>query len=167
MANVTIAGGAEIDIASAAEVRQYTDDVVSRLRPAPRPRAIRRTPTMSGVMPAAGALVLDLGGPPSNAMWSVTSVVVTGSDDRTAVAAGVAVLYLGGEAQATPSLLNLLKPGSTAIPVDWTFSKDTIFAHAGDNLFVLVYGAAPGTNLMAVARVHEWSPASMQEIVSM
>lgn len=159
---LSLGGDAEIELASTDEIRAISDNAVSRIR-APHPKPRLKSNPASGVMPATGPLILDLGSPPAGSVWSIISVVVVGSDDRTAVPAGIAALYLGGEPSLNPSLMNLLEPGSTTIPVRWNYNPDMHFAHVGDSLYVLVYGAAAGLNIAAVSRYHEWMPASGRE----
>lgn len=172
MAHVDLMIGASADIVSGDELKASEERVIGALRrPAPR-QAIRRRRMASAVMPAAGPLVLDLDGPPADSMWSLIHVVITGADDHTAVAGASAALYVGGEPPAInagnvanwlPPLGDLLQPG-IAVPGYWAFSKETVYAHFGDSVFVVVYGAAAGTNLSAVARVHEWHPDGKEEL---
>lgn len=159
--------GAEADLLSKDEFDSGMTSLASALRPNPKDRSIRRFGIDSGVMPATGPLLLNLGGPPANTLWIPLLIVVTGGDDHTAVAASQLAVYFGGEPSLTPPLQALLIPGSTAPMIPYwqqIGGKDAIYGHYGDSLFVLVYGAAAGTNIAATARVREVSPASLEEL---
>lgn len=148
--------GGELDIATADEVRDIvkdsTDSIGGMLRRGRR-QPVRRQIPESIQMPASGAGIISFGSPPSGSTWCLVDVVVSGADDHTAVAAATAALYIGSS--ASPGLGMLLRPGQ-AVPGFWSFSKEVIFAHFGDEVFVSVAGAAAGVTLSAVARVHQY-----------
>lgn len=139
-----------------------------------RDHSNRLTIPMSGVMPAAGPLLLDFGKPPNGALWVPLWLVVTGADDHTAVANSSVATYLGGQppnsptlASSPPPLMNLLIPATTATVIPYYVSisgKDAVYANQTDGVYCLVYGAAAGTNLTANLRVREIHPACAEEL---
>lgn len=167
MSKVAFVLGAEADIASSEELDAGIGRIEGLLQPRGKDRSIRRIEADSTVMPAVGPALLNFGHAPANTLWVPLTILVTGGDDRTVVVGGQAAVYFGGEASFTPGLLSLLIPASTntAIPY-WQQigGKDAIYGHYGDSLFVLVYGAPAGTNLMATARIREVSPAGIEEM---
>lgn len=167
MGSVTFQLGATADIVTGEEMKAGLDGLYSRMRrDGTKDRAIRRIEPQSGVMPSSGPLLLSFGGPPTGALWAPQWVTVTGSDDRTVVAAGTWALYFGGLATLNPMLGNLLVPanGSTIPGFQPVGGKDTVYGHEGDELFVLVYGAAAGTNIAAIARIREVHPSNVEEL---
>lgn len=148
--------GGSIDIATTDEVKSIvgdSTDTLSKMFRRSNRKPVRRTIPASIQMPTTGAGILDVGSPPSGSTWCLVDVVVTGNDDHTAVAAATAALYIGDPANVM--LGTLLRPG-IAIPGSWSFSKEVIFAHFGESIFVSVSGAAAATNLSAVVRVHQY-----------
>lgn len=152
----TMTLGGELDIATTDEVRDIvkdsTDSIGGLFRRGQR-RPVRRSLPVSTQASAAGATILNFGSPPSGSTWCLVDVVTSGGDDHTAVAGATGALYIGNS--ASPQLGMLLRPGQ-AIPGFWSFSKEVIFAHYGDDIFVSVTGAAANSTLSAVARIHQY-----------
>lgn len=167
MTRVSFQLGAEADLVSKDEFDAGIGSLSNLLRPSPKDRSLRRNTMDSGVMPAAGPLLLNLGGAPAGSLWVPLTIVVTGADDHTVVAASQLAVYFGGQPSLNPMLSQLLIPGATAPMIPYwqqIGGKDAIYGHFGDSLFVLVYGVAAGTNLQAAARIREIQPASLEEI---
>lgn len=157
-----IAIGGEIEVATADEVRgivqESTDSITGMLR-SRGVKPLRRTIPTSARAVLNVPTVLDFGSPPSGSTWCLVDVVVTGADDRTLVANTTGALYVGDPANIM--LGNLLRPAQ-AIPGFWSFSKEVIFAHYNDSVFVVVYGAAADQGLAAVARIHQYSEDTIE-----
>lgn len=157
MANVSIMGGAEIDICSSDELskglKDTGDSIVRSLRPREK-TIMRKSAINAGVMPAAGPLTLSLLVVPSDVQVSVSVVTVTGVDDHTVLALGIPVVYFGGSS-ALPSRGDVVAIG-TAVPFVQTWGEKTLWGHDGDELFVIVYGAAAGSQVVVTAKYHEW-----------
>lgn len=119
-----------------------------------KPYHIKRVDQVNAL--AGVASVLDLGSPPTGMMWNLLKLTVVGSDDRTVVAGATLASYAGDP--ANPSLAMLLEPsiGGSPIPNTAGYSDEVIWVHSEDNLFVMVYGAAAGQQLVAIAIVDEW-----------
>jgi hypothetical protein len=155
----------DIDLLSGPEYREG----VNRLIAGRQDRSLRRPAMQSGTMPSSGGLLLDLGGPPSGTLWVPLVITVTGGDDHTTVANSSVALYMGGEATLNPMplLSNLLIPATTATILPYwqqLGGKDALYLNQGDNLFCIVYGAASGTNITAVARIREVHPSFLEEL---
>lgn len=157
MGNVSIMGGAEIDIASGVEVRNALksteDSLYSRLR-GDRKRIMRKSAIQAGIMPAAGPLVLPLLTVPADTQISLSVVTVTGADDHTTLANGIPVVYCGGSS-SLPSRGDVVAIGA-AVPFVVSWGEKSLWAHDGDEVFVLIYGAAAQSNVVATLKYHEW-----------
>src|SRR5581483_6248897 len=81
--------GARIDIASGAEVAQLGQSLAP---PDLHPQLLPLDKSGESATP----LVLRLGGPKLGKIWSVRKIVVTGSDDHTAVASVAGAIYVTG-----------------------------------------------------------------------
>jgi hypothetical protein len=136
-----------------AVVGDKLDGIADLLRKKPvRPNYLKRA--KSGVVPAAGNLILSFGHPPINKMWNITGIVAYGSDDHTAVASSDFALYTGDPSAGT-SLAQLLMIGA-ALPFSDTISKDVLWAWPGESVYVNITapaGTAVGANLL----VSEWN----------
>lgn len=170
MVSLSVDAEAGIDFATKDDIRRGFSALGRRLHS--KDRSIRRSLQVAGQMPTAGPLLLDFGGPPTGTMWAPLIVGIVGSDDHTAVANGVWAVYAGGEAVLTPvpMLGNLLIPGNVTGATDkipgyvQPSGKEDVYLHYGDSLFVLVYGAAAATNLLAYAKVREIVPSNEEEL---
>lgn len=158
MAEVSIMGGAAIDIASGSEVREGLkstgDSIVDRLRPKEEKRILRKSAIKADVMPAAGPLTLSLLVVPPETQCSISVVTVTGVDDHTALAAAIPVVYFGATS-VPPNRGDVVAIG-TAVPFVQSWGEKTLWGHDGDEVFVVVYGAAPGSQVVATLKYHEW-----------
>jgi hypothetical protein len=158
MAEVRIALGGVFDAATAGEVQQSVDRGVDRIlsRIPSKDRAVRRYPSNSVNPGANGTYFIDLYSPPAGKIWWINEVVVTGNDDRTAVAGTTAALYRGEIPipGASPVLGNLIRP-AIAVPGVFVFSGEKYPIQDGDHLFVAVYLGAAQVSLSATAQVAE------------
>lgn len=127
--------------------------------------SVRKTLSASGIMPASGALLLGFDGPAYGSLWCPVWVTVYGGDDHTAVANSSVAVYVGGTCSLTPSYSNLVVPATTATLIPWyyKFGKDTLYAETGDSVYLLVYGAAAGSQIGAALRVREVRPSYSEE----
>lgn len=157
MAEVSIMGGAAIDIASGVELRDglksMGDSVVDRLRPREK-RILRKSAIKADNVPAAGPLILSLLVVPPDTQCSLAVVTVTGADDHTVLAAAVPVVYFG--ASATPPNRGDVVAIGTAVPFVVSWGEKALWGHDGDEVFVVVYGAAAGSQVVATLKYHEW-----------
>jgi hypothetical protein len=160
--NVTFALGAEADLVSGDELRSGLRDtensILSKMPPRWKGNRMRIPQSANaGVAAATGTWVLDFGSPSGGDLWWVIEVVVTGPDDRTAVAGAFATLYAGappgqnGNALAGfPAIGGLIRPG-IAVPGFFPFSRDAFAVKDGENLFAVVY--SPTTPILSVSAV--------------
>lgn len=160
--------GSEIDIASGDEVRAAAQDtkdgILSFLASPPARANRRRIPASYGVSAAAtGTWVIDFGSPQGGYLWYLVEVVLTGNDDRTAIAGSFGTLYIGTPARQltnttiidTPLLGSLVRPG-VALPTAFTFSGEQFPVHDGENLFAIIYSPTTAVaNVSGVATVME------------
>lgn len=152
MAEVEVAGGVMLDIASGNEVRDSEARLLDRiggLRPE-RPLALTRENQQNAVVNVP--TVLRLGKPHAGRIWSLVYLTVAGADDRTVVANATVASYIGNP--DNPSLTGLIDPANgSVVPNSASFSDKQFWVHDDESLFVIVYGAAAGQSLVAVARV--------------
>lgn len=161
MAQVEIAGGVMLDIASGDELRDTEKRLLDRIDGLRdhRPLALTREKQENAV--ANTPTVLRLGKPFYGRMWSLVYLTVAGSDDRTVVAGASVASYIGNP--DNPSLTGLIDPANgTVVPNSASFSDKQFWVHDDESLFVIVYGAAGGQSLVAVARVLDF-PANARE----
>ena len=101
----------------------------------------------SGVVPAAGNLVIDAGGPDSGYVWDVKRLHV-GPADYTVLpyATGVTVLAFlrSNAASADNSATNLLS-WTQAWPAQGTWSRHEAHLEAGEHVQVVIIGLPAGT----------------------
>jgi len=151
----TMVLGGELDIATTDEVRDIvgsaTDSILSKIPRGKRLPDRRRIPA-SAIAVAGTTTVLDFGGPQASHVWAVIDVVVTGADDRTAVAATTAAIYIGDPVTA---MLGMLLRPAQAVPSFFSFAKEYPL-HFGENLFMNVYGAGTGQVLSGVATIYQY-----------
>ena len=161
---ISVMGGAEFDVVSndelAGALKGASDSIVDRLRPQAE-RISRKYAVQAGTVDAGGnPLVLPLLVVPPEAQVSLSLVTVQLGDDHT-TGAGVPVVYFGGQASSTPNRGDIIAIGGTnSLPYVVSWDEKTIWGHAGDQCFVIVYGVAAGTNVLATLRYHEWLSGS-------
>ena len=107
----------------------------------------------SGVFPATGNLVLNLGGADQGTFWEVESVAVGGTDQNVS-AAGTAGLYVSGFVPGPTS-----SPGMTALadqakslPNTGFYGGRDIVVNDGEYLFLIIFGGTVGQTYVANAQ---------------
>lgn len=112
-------------------------------------------------MPAAGVLVLDLGGPQFGREWEVTRLAVSDAGNVRTALAGTADWYIGkatgqsgvagvvplaptGWFWVFPNLPNLVESEQIVTP--------------SDRLYCVIAGAAAGQNILAKAAIRDYNP---------
>lgn len=155
MAEITIAGGAVIDVATRSDLDQHHDKL-SRLFPPPAVVEFEIKPTGQPSSPNGVAttrpLVLDFGGPPAGNLWLIEWITVIGNDAlnggvTTAIANVVAAVFIGPpvkpDALVPSSILSdnsrLVVP-AFAVPSTQQL-PDKAFVRGQDHLYVLVGGS--------------------------
>jgi len=161
MAGVSIMGGAELDIASGAELQKglksTEDSLYGRMRgllQRNKGKVMRKTAVQGGVIPAAGFLTLPLFAVPNNSMCSLQLITVQLAADDHTTGAGVPVVYFGGSS-GLPSRADIVSIGPS-LPYIASWGHKTLWGHDGDECFVILYGVAAATNVLATAKYSEW-----------
>lgn len=116
----------------------------------------------SAVAIAGTPTVLVLGNAPAGKKWSILAYTVLGGDDHTSPGASAA-LYIGDAFNAyggLPPLSQAVVPG-IAVPLFENFNRGTIWASSSESVFVVIYGAASGQNLVANVRFAEWAESAV------
>ena len=168
MSSVKFLIGAEADIVSGGEMRDAVEAGTSRILdslPRDKDRGVRLRPTGSTNInpPAIGNAVITFAPhtPAPGTLWWLVEVVVTGADDRTAIAGAVAALYCGSPARQlsnaaitdVPLLGSLVRPAQ-ALPAVFAFGGEAFPVKEGEELFVIVYSPTNAITLLsAVATV--------------
>lgn len=159
---VQLAFGGEVDIASTGEVSEMMDGVADKVIGAiPRRRRkplLRRIP-VSQQVPAVGPTLLNFGSVPPGYTYEITHCVVVGADASTVLAGASAALYIGNS--STYGQGNILQPG-IVVPGYWNFGGGVVYGHFGDEVFVVVTGAAATANVSAVLSVLQHSEDSVE-----
>lgn len=153
--NVTLGLGAEVDIASGAEVKEMGDGLLSAFKGDRQPKAIRFVRTASLASTGSGRQVMDLGSPPVGSEWHLIALTSFGNDDTTAVTGVRGALYTGGSV-VNLSLANLLIPG-LSFPGFYPLADSELYVQAQEQL--LVATDLPGTagqNFGVNIRLEEW-----------
>lgn len=149
-----IALGGTLDIVSKGELDESLSELEQSLRPLPRPVPMYVVRSQAGLMPAAGALVLDLGRPPAGHIWNVTGMTTYSTDDATTLANGKVALYATGSV-ADPGLSDLLVP-AFVVPSYDDFSEKVLWCYSSENLVIRATGAAASSQVGVNVYVTEW-----------
>ena len=168
MAEITLALGAELDIASGDEVREIggkVDRLHKLFEARPRVRSFGRKlhETLTGGGGFTYQFLVLRGGttvsPPSGWLWDIRRISVWPTDPFT-VLAGVTVLPLisAQEIQPTsvePQFEHVLNPG-LAVPgaLTWSGREATVEQH--ESILLCVKGLANGVQVMAAAQVEQY-----------
>lgn len=162
-AGVAVAGGVELDLAT-------RDDLANGLyRLGQKMEGANASPKLyaqSGLVPATGSLVLDMGSAPVGALWVPMYLTMCGTDDTTTVANATCAVYVGGD-DGNLSLSNLLIPAPlVAVPSFTQLSgSDDLKLHPGDHIYIVVRGTpAVGAQVTAILRVSEIHPSTSAEL---
>lgn len=147
-----IALGATLDIASSEELDDAKSEILGEFRkPLPKPNFGVRTE--AGLMPASGALVLDLGSPPAGRLWNILAITTYGDDDATTVANARVALYTGNPDNV--GLADLLVP-ALVVPTYADFAHGVLWCYSSENLVCRVTSAAANVQVGVNIQVAEW-----------
>lgn len=149
MSGASLEAGISIDLATKDDIDAGFSKVLDRIPRRKRKPLLRRLPT-SGVVVAGTPLVLAFGDVAAGYTYEIVHCVVVGADASTVLAGASAALYLGNP--SSPSLGQILQPG-IAVPGFWNFGGSVIYSHFGDQTYVVVTGAAAGSNVSAILSV--------------
>lgn len=154
---VAIAAGAEIDLATPAEIKKmlYQKDAYQR--------SILKKLRASDVMPTAGVLVLRLGQPPAGKVWDLRQIWISGNDPTATVANLKTAVGIG----MPPQTAALLTSGTvdaagyydtaSSFPHTNTWSRFEATIQTQEWLFVVCSAAAATTQINVSAQVVESS----------
>lgn len=112
-------------------------------------------------MPAAGALVLDLGGPQMGREWEVTRLAVSDAGNVRTALAGTADWYIGKAISPSGIAGNVPVPPTAWM---WVFPNLPNLVETeqvitpSDRLYCVITGAAASQNVLAKAAIRDYNP---------
>lgn len=134
MALMQLAVGAELDIASGAELAGKTDALAKLIDRGPRkPLYLDFAASALGT---GGIVTLSIGSPPVGRTWNILSVTFVGNNDHGSISspAGFAAMYFGDP--FNPSLANL-KHVKITLPSTVYPASGTLWCPAGQQVFFM------------------------------
>jgi len=150
----TLGLGAEIDIASGAELNEAKDSILSAFGSRKVPVPIRMVRSASVTSTGSGRNYLEFGSPPVGSTWHIISVTTFGNNDSTVVPTVRGSLYTGGSVDNL-SLANLIIPGLTFpvfVPLDIE-----LYVNAQEEILIATdLPGDAGQNFGANIRIEEW-----------
>lgn len=144
--------GAELDIATGAEVADVGDSIVDRVSKRPLPHYFSLPQSSSSAASATVPFQLTFGSPPKGHMWDFLGCTTFGTDDHTVVAGNVAI-YFGNA--TSPSLLDLRVP-ALVIPTYEDNGPRRLSIEQGRSIYAFVSGVANSQVVSVIVHVAEW-----------
>lgn len=132
MALIQLAAGAELDIATGAELRDQAKRLASLIDRGPaRPNYLPMAATVIGT---GGIATIVWGAPPAGRVWNVVSVTLVGPNDHGTITspAGFVAMYFGDP--FNPSLANV-QHVKIALPSTVYPASDALWCPAGQQVF--------------------------------
>lgn len=129
-----LSAGAELDIASGAELAGHTDQLAKLIgRGAARPLYLDFASSAVG---SGGVVTLPIGSPPVGRVWNVLAVTFLGNNDHGSISspAGFAAMYFGDP--FNPSLANV-KHAKIVLPSTVYPSSGALWCPAGQQVFFM------------------------------
>lgn len=165
MAKAVLSLGAELDLASGAEVAAGFDDLRGLLSSGMAKRRDYQLKTLAGagVVPAVvptAVMVPIIPYCPLGYYWELLSVVVIGDELQGAIAGVLASLYVVSSsavfgAAGTPGIANMVQH-PVPVPNTILYGRNNVPVQGGEQIMVAFSGAlVAGQHLNAVARVYE------------
>lgn len=168
MVMISLGAEAEVDILSSGEFHTQHDELkrILKANRSSEDMSVHKTIPISAQW-VSDPLELDFGDAPAGCMWIPLWLTVCGATDTQVLAGTTTAVYFGGDT-SSPSLANLLIPGTAATQVPFNQQlggKDAIYGHFGDHFMAFVHGApAVGQNIIGILRVREVHPAAVEEL---
>lgn len=150
---VRLSLGSEVDIVSGKELHEGLSTLGERLLGKEPIRPTFSFRPGADVMPATGALTLDLGRPPIGRMWNLLGVTTFGVDDATTTASAKVAVYCGDVQNAT---LVQLKIPALVVPTFQSVTKGVLWCMDSETLFARVTGAASTSPIGVIVHIAEW-----------
>jgi hypothetical protein len=132
-------------------------DGIHRALQREEPRPIFLAFAKSGIGPNP----VSLGHPPAGRIWNILSVMLTGTDDHTAVT-GTGALYVDSDA-ASLSIAQCVIP-NMSIPSSQFISKGTLWAHSTGDVAVNFLGMGTTIGVVAKITVAEWRENDISQV---
>jgi hypothetical protein len=150
---VRLSLGSEVDIVSGKELTDGLSTLGERLLGKEPIRATYSFRPGADVMPAAGALTIDLGRPPIGRMWNLLGVTTFGADDATTTANAKVAVYCGDV--QSPTMVQLKIP-ALVVPVFQSVTKSVLWCMDSETLFARVTGAIATAPIGVIVHIAEW-----------
>lgn len=129
----------------------------ARARAARRPTHARQTASV--VIPAAGAAIIDLGGPTSGRLWQVRSIAV-GGPTPLAAAGGTAFVFVAPTGAGLGGLSTAQWRDQTlTLPNAAFYGAEQLIVRTNEHLLIVIAGGTVGTNYQANACMEDWPDA--------
>lgn len=151
----TLGLGAEIDIASGAELGEARDSILSAFNSRKTAVPIRFSRTQTAIADGTNRVIMSVGTPPAGSCWQVMSISTFGTNDHDVVNGIVGALYTGGSV-LTPSLANLRIPG-ISFPAFVALGNEVMWVNPNETLFVVTSTAPVAAQQFGInITVEEW-----------
>lgn len=164
MGVVKLAVGAELDIASGAELSDGLSGLGDRLLGSgKRPRPLFYS-FPSSVAGAGGRTTIPVGAPPAGKLWNVLSATVVGNDDHGTIPspAGFLAMYFGDPYNPTLAALQAVK---LALPSTTFFTANALWCPSGNQVFFMTDLALNvPDSVTVVISVAEWSSGALEQL---
>lgn len=157
-----LAVGAEVEFLTDHELREALKDHRRELG-----KLLRRTPipkdvSNSVLLDATGFGIIDLGAPNAGRTWDVKQVSVVYQDVGAALAAGIAALMRGNDANNPLNFVRRMGNG-TQIPADTAFSSQQLVLGAEEHLFVRISTGTASAMTFAQAQIMDGIEGTIYE----
>lgn len=148
----------------AAQVRR----VARRLEAAPMQPVERAFPS-SGIIPAGGFLVLNLGGPDQGHFWYVRSIVIGGATPATVCAGRADIFATATDLRNVPGVaqigLNEWRDQATTLPLPAFYGRGELRVDAPADLYVVLSAATPAQAYTAIAYIEDYQAGVLTQTI--
>lgn len=126
-------------------------------------KPIYKTVGGSLVMPGSGnGLVVATESPARGRTWNILKTVLASTDGHTVLAAAIVDLYATTLPDSNVPVLSELIQGNAAVPSVFYWSRLVEWCASGEQVFGIVYGAAPGSLINLAVRVAEYPVGAVE-----
>jgi hypothetical protein len=154
---------ADLGVSIGSAVEQQTRNMNSLLAKLERWTPVDYVAIASGVFPASGNLVLNLGSPDQGTYWEVMSCAAGGTDVNV-TAAGTGGLYVSGFTPTTGTTASAGMTGlvdrASSFPNVAFYGTRQLLVQDQEYLYLVIFGGTPGQTYVANANVTVYNVAS-------